>query len=193
LSRPGGQGLNLMLSTGVVLALCRYESILYLLVAVSAAVWKWRREEGVTLTWAAVFSPLAIWPCLTANRIMFGFEQFLLPDLRPDGGGFFGLHYWPNNAAQAVYYLFDFDLNSTNSVALSALGVLGLLVAPVALVGRLRRREPVTTTDAVFVVGSLFCTGIYLFVLTNFWGMPTQSAATRFILPLSMMMALAAV
>lgn len=193
LSQPGDQGLDLMLSTGVVLALCRYESILYLIVAVFAAGWKWRREGVVTLTWAAALSPLAIWPSLTANRIMFGYEQFLLPDLRPEGGGYFGLEYWPNNAASAVFYLFDFDLNSTNSVMLSVLGVLGLLVATIALFGRYHRRERISTTDGVFVGVGLFCTAIYLFVLTHFWSMPTQSAATRFILPAYMVMALASV
>lgn len=193
LSSPGTQGLDLMLATGVMLALCRYESVLYLLVAVVAAAWKWRRERQVTLTWAAMLSPLAIWPCLTANTVMFGFEAFLSPDLRPEGGGYFGLRYWPSNVSQAIFYLFDFNYDSTNSVLLSVLGGVGLLVALITWLGRRKRRESVSITDTVFVVFALYGSGIYLFVLTQFWSTPTQSSATRFILPPSMMMALAAV
>lgn len=192
LSQPGVGGLNLMLSSGVLLALCRYESILYLVLAMGAAAWKWRCERRATLTWAGAVSPLAIWPCLTANFIMMNYDGFTLANMREDGSGYFDLRHWVNNASDAVYYMFQFDLGSTNSVLLSVVGGLGLLVAWITITGRALRTRDVSAAEGTFAVFSVVTAAIYGFVMTHFWSRPTDPMAARFILPLMAMMALAA-
>lgn len=190
---PGSAGMDLMVLTGVLLAFCRYESALYLVVAVGAAGWKWWSEREVTLTWLSALSPLTLWPCMAVHKIMWSDESFTLANLREEGAGFFDVRYWGGNTAEAIYYAFNFDRSSTNSVLLSALGGAGLLVFWVALTGMVRRRDAAVSRAAVvFAFVSALAAGLYAFVLTNFWGMPTESSATRFILPLMVMMALAA-
>lgn len=190
--RSGSEGLDLMVLTGLLLAFCRYESVLYLVVAVGAAGWKWWSERQVTLTWLSALSPLAVWPCLVVHKIMWSHESFTLSSLREEGAGFFDIRYWSGNTAEAIYYAFNFDRSSTNSVLLSALGCASLLVFWVALAGILRRKGVAAPpASVVFAFVSALAVGIYAFVLTNFWGMPTESSATRFILPLMVVLALA--
>ena len=190
---PAVGGLNLMLSVGVLLALSRYESILYLLIPIGAMLYKWRGEKAVSFTRSAMLSPLAVWPCFTANFIMLSNDGFTLSSYREKGAGFFGLQYFAENARQAVYYLFNFDLDSTNSVLLSTLGLLGLVALWVTWSVRFRRAGAISFETKLLTVVSIFIFVMYLFVLTNFWGRPTQSSATRFILPLYAIMSLAAV
>jgi hypothetical protein len=185
----GEDGLNLMIICGVLLAYCRYESIVYLLLAVLAAGLKWRSEGRITLTWFAVVSPLLLWPCFTANAIMMSNDAFTLAKLREEGAGFFDIRYWNSNLAEAVFYAFDFDRGSTNSLVLSVLGSLSLLVVWVAVAGRCIRKRPDWTVSWIALFG-VWASVIYALVLSNFWGMPTHSSATRFILPLMLLMAL---
>ena len=193
LLRPREGGLNLMLSVAVLLALSRYESILYLLIPIVAVLYKWRREGTVTLTGAAMISPLAVWPCFTANFIILSNDGFTLSNYREKGAGFFGIQYLADNARSAVYYLFNFDLDSTNSILISVLGSLGLITLWILLVVRFRSAQKLPFEPALLGIISFGVFILYVFVLTNFWGMPTQSSATRFILPLCSMMTLAAV
>lgn len=191
--RPGAEGLDLMLLTGLLLAYSRYESIVYLLLAVLAAAIKWSFEKKIQLTPLAVLSPLAIWPCLTANVIIWSDPAFTLAHMREDGAGFFDVRFWTSNLAEAVYYMFSIDRGSTNSLILSWLGGISLTILLVATAGRIIRSgwTEIRSARVVMVMFSLVALGIYVLVLTNFWGRPTESSATRFILPLMLVMALA--
>lgn len=188
---PGTEGLELMLATGVLLALCRYESLLYLGLPIGAVLLKARREGRLTFTWPAAASPLLVWPSFVSNYIMLSGKVPLSRHLA-DGQNFFGWEHLPGNLKSAVYYLFHFDLGATNSLLLSGLGVVGLLGLWVAAVAR--RGLPAGPRGDLRLLATMaaLVTLMYAFVLTNFWGMPTHGAATRFILPFGSLLALAA-
>lgn len=192
MKQPGEGGLDLMLATGVLLALARYESIVYLLIPVGAALYKWKREGTVRLSVRGMLSPLWVWPCFAANFILLNNETFTLPGYRPEGSGFFGREYMADNASRAVYYLFNFDLDSTGSLLLSAAGCLGLIALWTASWTRGRRAGGPGGEARAFALFFALVTAMYIFVLSHFWGMPTQSSATRFILPFYTVLALAA-
>lgn len=191
LEQPSMARMDLMLAAGVLLALCRYESVLYLLLPIGAVSLTWVRQRSPQLGLAAMLSPLGVWPCFTANQIMMSHERYTLPELRTDGVEFFGLQNLPGNAQAVVYYLFNLDLESTGSFLLAVAGASGLIGLLVAFATRSRgRRLPLSVR--LFACFALFTVGMYVFTLTHFWAMPTQSSASRFILPLCATLALAA-
>lgn len=190
----GTCGLDLMVSTGVLLALCRYESIVYLVVPIVIVLEKWKRERTIALTPFAVLSPVLILPNLVANKIMVSTDAYLLGQLRDKlKVDFFNIDYIGDHLREAVFYLFQFDNTGTNSVLFSVLGALGLVAVAVALVGRwtLKWRLP-NANDALVVVFLGVTIGLFLMTLANFWGSPTAIEATRFTLPLHFAGALAA-
>lgn len=218
--RPGIEGLNLMLITGVLLALTRYEALLYLFIPIAFVLLKWRRERAVTLTWFAAVSPLLLLPNLVSHLIMTTTDVFMASGLRSGGQAFFDLKNLAPHLGALAFFLFDFDTTGTNSFILSlagAFGVVGLAAVGVlrhglkSIVHRfqemLRRRKspdagrpaarlrPVGPDDTtqLLLVATPVVLATYGFMLTQFWSSPADLMAARFALPTLLMFALCAV
>lgn len=184
LQRPGSEGLNLFVSTAVLAALSRYESILYVIMPIALVLLKWRREKSVSLTPAAALSPLLTLPSFAANVLMTSTDVFMNKSIRGDRVGYFDLSVFPQNLNQAIYYFFSIDTNSTNSALLGLSGLVALLGMAVIVIRRhIVARVALEDGLMVLLLTSVIACGFYLVTLTHFWGMPTEFAAARFTLP----------
>jgi hypothetical protein len=194
LRSPGVEGLDLMVSTGVLLALSRYESIVYLLVPVGAALAKWSREKAIALTPMAVISPVLLLPCMAANYIMMNTDAFTLKAMRGGEYDFFNIKYLYPHLADAFFYVFSWDNNGTNSPLLGLVGLVSVFAMMLLLPLRARRQPTAPKMREWLLLGVLLVTmGLYALTLTNFWGMPSDAMASRFILPMHLMFALTGV
>jgi hypothetical protein len=182
---PGTQGLDLFIFAAVLLAQVRYESILYILVVPAVVCCKWLLEKRITLTWLSVFSPAMLLTPLLVNKVFLSNTLFFQTG---PGQAFMSVHYLLDNVEVALFYLFYPSFDSTNSVLLSGLGVLGMAFF-VFLTGQkikewfLQRKEDLVLAF-IFVVTCLDTT----VALCIFWGHWDDPIVSRFSLPLQLLM-----
>ena len=187
LQLPGEQGLNLFVLTSVLLAQSRYESILYVLAVPAVALCKWLRDRQISLTWISAVAPLALILPLLLNIILFDDPGRLQVKL---GQSAFLMVNLPGNLAHAVYYLFSSSFDSTDSLLLSAVGLIALVFL-VVLLGRNFVSNMSKGNDDVML------TCVFIIVAINtviefcyFWGHWDDPLVSRFSLPLQLMMTL---
>jgi hypothetical protein len=190
LCKSGSDGLNLFICIALMLALVRYESILYLATLALVVFIKWMRERRVTLTWFAVFSPLLAVPALVYIRIFNGDSHFAV--IRTPGSSFYSLDYLPGNIGTAIVYLFSSPFSGlSNSVMLSLVGGIALLFLVVRLLSQLRCCKIWNESTIVFssvLVTALLVTMVFLFSCWGTWDAPMLS---RYSLSFQLMLVLA--
>lgn len=179
--------LDFAVFTALLLSMSRYESILYLIPLAGIVAWLWIRERAISLTWYSVISPFFLLPNMVSNLIMFSNPRYLHAHLRKAGEEYFGLNYLPKHISEAVFYLFQYDNSATNSLLLSIVGVISILFLLIYVI----RYGRTLSTVSVFAIFSVWIVLLYIFVLSQFWSSPTDILASRFILPLYLVFALA--
>ncbi len=180
-------GLHLMILSAILLANTRYESILFTCVPVVLVLLKTLRTKKLSLTWAAALSPAYLALPLLSIRIFHSGKHFF----QTDESNFFNLRHLAPNLRQALVYLFDFSGSYSNSLILSILGPVCLLLLGVHV---LRRQQPVIHEDhhlPVFCAAFLFMAANLVLILCCFWGAWTDPVTSRFSLPLHLFMVLA--
>ena len=118
---PGSSGLNLMVCISVLLANCRYESILYVLVPAILYLVKSIRNKQFMLTWFVAFSPLILILPLLSYSVFQGYESFF----QTSRENFFSFSHLPDNLWYAFQYLFHFGTDYSNSLLVSFGGFAG--------------------------------------------------------------------
>ena len=182
---PGAQGLDLFILTAVLLAQVRYESILYVLIVPVVVLCKWCQEKRITLTWMAALSPGLLLVPLLSNRVFTSNEQFFQTE---PGQPFLSIGYLLDNASVAMYYLFNPNLDSTNSVLLSVLGLFGIAFFLFLSVKKMKQWYLQRTGDIMlFSIFVVTCINTFL-VLCLFWGHWDDPIVSRFSLPLQLLM-----
>jgi hypothetical protein len=188
LKSPETEGLDLLVLTAVLLSQARYESILYTLVVPAVMLCKWLRTRHAGLTWFSAVSPSLMFPPLLVNKVFLDQPAFF--QTKP-GGDAFSLVNLPDNLAHAVYYLFDPNLNSTNSLLLSSAGIIALVFLIVLLVRNFARGSNLRTNDVVLALVLLIVLANTALTQCYFWGYWDDPMVSRFSLPFQLMMALA--
>jgi 4-amino-4-deoxy-L-arabinose transferase-like glycosyltransferase len=188
-ARPGGCRQDAFLLTVVLLAQCRYESALYVPLAGGVLLWAWWRERRVRLTVVTMAVPLLLLPVAWLH-LVFG-ENQVLWQLPEDLSAPFGARHVAGNVQHAAAYLFSVNPRQSNSIGLSVVGVIGLLI----LAGwwwRGRRHPP---RRADWAVSGLFAVGILAnlaLLMHYFWGQLDDPLVARLSLPVQVLFALAA-
>jgi len=182
---PGTQGLNLFILTAVLLAQVRYESMLYVLIVPAVAVCKWLHEKRITLTWMAAMAPVLLLIPLLENKVFVSNPGFFQTG---PGQAFLSLHYLPDNAEVAMFYLFYPSFDSTSSLLLSVLGLFGVAFFAFLAVTKIKqwvsqRKEDIVLLS-IFVVTCIDTT----VALCVFWGHWDDPMVARFSLPLQLLM-----
>lgn len=181
--------MNLGTSTAVLLALSRYESVAYLVAWAAVVALRWAAQKRVELTKYCAVAPLFVLPNLVSNLILFQSRITAVgPHLKP-GHSYFEVGYLGQHLAEAVYYFFQFDLSSTNSLVLSIFGGVG---AVFLLVTVLRKPTQAPSDCRILLLIAAWTAGLYLVILMQYWSSPTDNLASRFTLPLHLMAVLAA-
>lgn len=178
----GSEGLNLMLMVSILLANNRYESVLYVLVPATLFLLKSYRSKTLMLTWFAALSPLLLIVPLLSYKIFQSYPNFI----QTTGDNFFSLEHLPNNLAHAATYLFELTGDYSNSVLLSAAGIISMLFLSIQCIRRapffIKSDNELTVPFVVFLVVA----GNTFLALICYWGAWTDPATSRFSFPLQL-------
>ncbi len=185
LEQPDERSLASLCYCGLLLAQTRYESVVFVLSIGAVVLIGWVRAGKPILSWPTVFAPL----------LLVGYPlHFRVTMSRPDfsqlaGKGLenaFSLEYVGYNLVRAVNYLFHMGQVLSNSIFLSLLGVIGLIIFLGFVCWRWREVWEKKTAHLVLFI---FTVGVMLsFALTMgyHWGQYDDPIASRFSLSLAL-------
>lgn len=184
LAVPTAARCALLVFTALLLAYCRYESVLY--ACATGGVWLvgcWRARAR---HWHPVLALLPL------GLVLYGWHSTMLShspelwELRPGQTHRFSAEYAPNNLEHAGIYFFRWTWKLANSPALAWLGLAGAAV----LLVRFRRLRPDELALGVFAA----VVGVQLtLIIFYYWGELDDPIVSRLSLPAHLWLALAAI
>ena len=180
--RDAGSQTALVLG-GVLLAQTRYESPLFLLPVAAVLALVWWEERAIRLAWPVVLSPVLLLPVPLLTRVFEARPASWEMASRPGYEHVFSPLHIPDNLGHAFAYWFNTGVEQPNSVFLSAVGCVGLVLAVVGAGRQLRAwsaETPAVRLTLVFGVG----VGLHLLLmLCYFWGKFDDPVIRRLSLP----------
>jgi hypothetical protein len=178
LKKPEYERLNVLLLTAVLLAQTRYESVIYVFVVAVVVFVAWWRAREIMLSKTALIVPLLL-ICVPLQHALFNeYPQMWQLD---DGVSVpFMLSFIPANLVHASNYFFSIDGELPNSLLLSLLFALSVLIAiPVLAVSKFGEVE---VESSFFLFGAGMLAG-FILLMAYHWGQIDDVAATRIVLP----------
>lgn len=192
LARPAEETLGALALAAVLLAQSRYESALYAAPVAVVALLGWWRSQRVVLPWLAIVAPLLLIPCALQNKVLS--NSPLLWELKEETTTRFSLSYLPGNAVSAAKFLFNTSPELANSLLLSVLGALALGWL-LWRMGRRRRdaRRPWGAAQWALACFAGAMVGNTVLVFCYYWSSFEDRMASRFSLPLNLLLVFLAV
>ncbi|MEI6106768.1 MAG: hypothetical protein WCR49_07095 [Opitutae bacterium] len=191
LRTPDHTRLSAFILGTVLLAQSRYESALYVLPAAIIIVLGWWRQGGVVISWTAVLAPLLFVPFALQNKVLNNTRWMW--ELKENQETRFSTDYLARNLQSAKDFLFSPTQQYANSLTLT---VLGLLALGWLLWHLLRTRPglPAIAADrlALFIIGLAVAANTVL-IMFYYWSSFTDPMASRFSLPLHVILVFAVV
>lgn len=191
---PDGDSLELLCLAAVLLALTRYESVIFIFPVAALVLWGWWRAGRVILTWPVLLAPVFLLPYVLQNRVFAANPATW--ELGSKGASeVFALHYVPDNLGHALAFFFDRTGYQANSIYFAALGLLALPFLLLLTIRTLRTSRDATTNPgdvgSAFVVLGLFAISVLL--MTYFWGQFDHPVIRRLSLPVHLLFGIAIV
>jgi hypothetical protein len=176
------KSLHLSIAISCMLASTRYESIVYVVIPITLFIYSYFRANKVYISLLSSITPVLLVPAIASNVIFNATDVPLLNEMRSDGSKYFDVVHLRGNVEQAIYYWFQHSKQATNSIFLSVVGVIGFLLLFVRYVYYFnpRTRDEYFTHTTILALFSFIICALYLLTLFNFWGAPTDYAASRF-------------
>jgi len=166
----------------LLLAHTRYESCLYVLICAIVLLLSFIRAKKLLL-----FPPLLLAPVglilVPLHRNAFVLEPETLWQLPPGVASPFSLSFISNNLADAYTFFFHFSQTTYGSPLVAGLGVVAVALYFLALYRKQRRRVPIPRTAKVLGLFALGPMASLLLVLCYYWGSLQSYEASRFALP----------
>lgn len=191
LRRPDETRLSALVLGAVLLAQSRYESAIYVLPVALIILIGWWQRGGVVLSWLTVLVPLLLVPCALQNKVLNNTRWMW--ELRADQETRFSTDYLAKNLESAADFLFNTSQRFANSLTLTVLGFLALGWLAWHL---LRRRPALRNTPAdhlaLFLLG-LGAVANTVLIMFYYWSSFNDPMASRFALPLYLVLAFAVV
>ena len=184
--KPSAINLTAFTYSGLLLAQCRYESILFVFPVGALIAYVWWRDKKVVLPWPLYFAPLALVPYVLQNRVLN--ETTVLWQLEENQASPFGWNFLPGNVRSAADFFFHLGNEQSNSVILVLLSLLALVLF---FVYRFhfadyypRSKTPWRPVFWGFGLTVLFNFGLLMFY---YWGQLSDPVASRLGLPLHLL------
>jgi hypothetical protein len=191
LAAPSGVRLSAFILAVSLLAQCRYESALYVLPGALVVLAGWWRSRTVILSWAAILSPLFLVPVALHHKVLA--NSPILWEMKGDQTSRFGLQYLPGNLKAAVSYLFSVAHEQSNSIWLAIIGIVAAAWIAVHYARRPispSRMQPAHLAWLIFAGAILANTAL---AMSYFWSSYMDPMASRFSLPLFLLLAFCAI
>lgn len=192
LRAPDGDRAALLCLSAVLLAQSRYESVLFVGPVALVLLAGWWRAGRMLLPWAGVAVPLLLVPYAWQSRVVTATP--LLWQLRDGETARFSVGYLGRNLTGAINFFFNVGTKLANSWYLSVLGFVALGWAVFAA-ARWLARHPRTLPPAAPLVTTLFGAGIVAnltLLMFYYWSQLDDVVASRFALPMCLLLALLA-
>lgn len=191
LEKSSNMRLAAFLFSAVLLAQCRYESILFVIPVGLVVMWSWWRDRRLNLAWPLYLCPLLLVPYLWQHQVFsVSSHMWQMDDVKRSGAPF-GIDYMHDNLGRAVGFFFDFSQAKPNSWLLVGAGLVALLLL---LVRGLSRRQQFRELPGMAQAGLWFLPGfLILFLLLLGYGWEFDNIVIRRLsLPLHLPLAVAA-
>ncbi len=192
LRAPDGDRLSLLIVGAILLAQSRYESAVFVVSVAAVIVAGWLSAGRIILTWTAVLAPLLLVPRVWHNRFLDASP--LLWQLSENQTSRFGFGYLSGNLNGAWTFFFNFGPALANSWYLSALGVVGLggFLWVAARWSRAEPRVPLSPATMTMLAFGAGIVGNLVLIMFYYWSRLDDTIASRFALPMCLLLALAA-
>jgi hypothetical protein len=191
LRQPNHTRLSALVLGAVLLAQSRYESALYVLPVAVIILIGWWKRGGVILTWSTIAAPLLLLPFALQNKVLNNTRWMW--ELKEDQNTRFSMDYLAQNLASAREFLFSTTQRYANSLTLTILGGLALVWVAWQL---LRHRPPLREADGdrlALLLISLASVANTVLIMFYYWSSFSDPMASRFSLPLYLVLAFAVV
>lgn len=173
---------TLLIYAALLLAFCRYESILYLGVVAFLVGRNWLRQRELRLRLLDALSPVFLMIPIAYNLYYTGQEAFKAPQIGGEVLNFFSIKYFPSNMGEAVSYFFLDPTTSSTSALVSILGLVSCAYL-MAFVVTKAGKEKASSFSVAYSPIVLVILTIMSLVMCNYWGQLTDYQAVRFALP----------
>lgn len=186
LRAPDEDRLAAFLLAVVLLAQSRYESVLYVLGGALVVFIVWIRSGRICLPWRAVLVPLLLVPVALQSKVVSNTP--VLWELGEKTSRF-SAEYVADNFRGVFGFLFNGNAERANSLLLSALGLAALVAALGLALRHLFRRQAGSPTGVALGCFSVVIVANTVLVLFYYWANFDDPMASRFSLPLHLLMA----
>lgn len=187
LRAPGEETLAALGLAAVLLAQTRYESALYVLPVAVLVFGGWLRSQRIILPWQVLLVPLLLVPCALQNRVLS--NSPMLWELTEKTATRFSFGYFANNALGAYQFLFSRTTELANSLLLSTVGLAALVWALWRLVRTLPAWRTAPAAGLTLAAFGLAIAANTLLVFCYYWASFVDRMASRFSLPLHLLLA----
>lgn len=191
LEEPGDATLAALGLAAVLLAQTRYESALYVLPVAVLILAGWMRARRTILPWQALLIPLLLVPCALQNKVLS--NSPMLWELTEKAATRFSFGYFANNAAGAWNFMFNRSVELGNSLLLSTVGGIALGWAIWRLVRALPAWRTAPASVLTLAAFSVVIAANTLLVFCYYWSNFSDRMASRFALPLHLVLAYCAI
>jgi hypothetical protein len=191
LHRPDEIRLSALVLSAVLLVQSRYESALYVVPAAMAILIGWWRVRRIVMSWPVIAAPLLLIPVALQQVVVSNTP--IMWELHENQTARFSVDYLPNNLRGAWSFFASFGIVQANSLLLGALGALALVVIGWQLIRTRRWRtgfDPLQESILLFGAGMISVTALIMFY---YWAAFDDPMASRFALPMYLLMVLAVV
>lgn len=192
-NRRDGRSLDALVMASVMLAMTRYESVLFILPVAGLVVAVWWRERAVRLGWFAAASPLLLVPFALHHKVFSARASSWELASQPGYEVPFSMAYVPDNLAHALVFFFDTTGEQSNSLGLAILGVLALPLFGLWVIKALPRWRRLAAPDLALVTLALGFAAHTALLMVYFWGRFDDPVIRRLSLPLNLCLVLAVV
>lgn len=182
LQSPGIDRMGAFALSGILLAQCRYESVLFIFPVGLVILWSWLRQKQVLMPWPLYLCPVLLIPYLWHHQVFKSDYMWQMDDVK-NADTPFGLEYIYDNVGRAVSFFFDFGKETPNSWLLAACGIVAILLL---LVRGLRQWRSFDNLPAMTQSALLFLPGfaLLLFLLLGYGWEFDNPVIRRLSLPL---------
>ncbi len=190
LARPDAERVGAFALSGVILAQARYESVLFILPVGLMILYCWWKSRRVVLPWSVLICPFLLLPYVWLYHIFQHSEaMWQLADV--DGAtSAFGTQYIVDNLGRALGFFLDTTNGVPNSLLLSVVGILCVLLFSVKVLLRWREFNGLTPWVQAFSFMLIGFAALLLLLVSYAWHFDSP-IIVRLSLPLHIPMAVA--
>lgn len=185
--------MDALVVTTILLALTRYESVLFVFPVAGLIVWGWIQAGRPILGWVSAVSPMMLVPYALHNKVFSVRESSWEMASLGDFDTPFSVRYVTDNIAHAMAFFFDTTGEHSNSLVVAVLGCIAVPFVILLLLKLVRQPAQARPVEAAWAAISLGFIAHTSLMMLYFWGRFDDPVIRRLSLPLNLFLVLSIV